>query len=124
MKKITALAFVLLLATTVSSFADTQAPSATDEGKSIYGRIDQDPASTTDAAATLIGKLSKGVYASWSSSINGYLLTTQHISGNRSFGSSHAATAIFRNDSVGVDCSAATGANINSSFFGAGWTAM
>ena len=124
MKKIFALTLVLLFATVVCSFADAEAPSNANEGKSIYGRIDQDPTGSTDANATLIGKLSKGVYASWSSSVTAYLLSTQHMSGNRSFGSSHDATAIFRNDTVPQDMSSYTGSNINSSAFGAGWTAM
>ena len=120
MKKICILAIVLLLATVVSSFADTEAPAAGNEGKSLYGKIASDPTGTTDAEATLIGKCSKGVYAGWNTTASGYVLVTMHQSGNRAFGSSHDATAIYRNDTLPT-----TAPNVaDVSYFGASWTAM
>jgi hypothetical protein len=123
MKKIFVLALVLFFVSTAVSLANTGAPVATDNGKSLYGGITAAPAATTGADVTLIGKLSKGVYASWSCDVLGYILTTQHQSGNRSFGSSHDATAIYRNDTTPVDASGAA-TPLTSGFFGAGWTAM
>ena len=120
MKKIFALALLLLLASVVSSFADTEAPASANAGMSIYARIDADPTSSTDAAAVLIGKCSKGVYAGWNSSASGYSMVTMHFDGNRSFGSSYDATAIYRND---LKISAAPG-KADKSYFADGWTAM
>jgi hypothetical protein len=120
MKKIFALALVLLLATAVSSFANSQAPVSTNEGKSLYGKVGSAPTATNDAAATLIGKCSKGVYAGWNVDANGYVLVMMHMSGNRAFGSSHDATAIYRNDTLPT---AAPGV-AEKSYFGASWTAM
>ncbi len=120
MKKIIVLALVLLFATATASLANTSAPNTADEGKSLYGGIGAAPTGSSDG--TLIGKLSKGVYASWNTNSLGYILTTQHISGNRSFGSSHDATAIFRHDTYPQDVSGA--GTVGESFFGAGWTAM
>ena len=122
MKKIFALALLLLIASVVSSFADTEAPASANAGMSIYARIDADPTSSTDAAAVLIGKCSKGVYAGWivTATGSGYTLTTQHQSGSKSFGSSHDSTAIYRNDTAPITPTAA-----DSSFFASGnWTAM
>ena len=123
MKKILVLAFVLIFASVAASFANTGAPTTADEGKSLFAGVAA--AATGSSDGTLVGKLSKGVYAGWSTDSNGYILTTQHMSGNRSFGSSHDATAIFRNDSSVMDPSSATGANLTQDYFGSGnWTAM
>lgn len=119
MKKIFSLAIVLLFATVVSSFAAVSAaPASADAGKSLYGAS----SGTATTGSTLIGKLSKGVYAGWivTAGGSGYTLTTQHQSGTKSFGSSHDSTAIYRNDTAPQTPTAAS-----STFFASGnWTAM
>lgn len=120
MKKIFALALVLLFATAITSFADTEAPASANQGKSIYGKIASDPTATDDAEATLIGKCSKGVYAGWNTTASAYTIITMHFDGNRSFGSSYDATAIYRNDTKPTDAPDAA----DKSYFADGWTAM
>ena len=120
MKNIIVLALVLLFASIVPSFADTEAPAVANAGMSLFARIDADPASTTDTSATLIGRLSKGVYAGWNSNASGYALITMHFDGNRSFGSSHDATAIYRNDTKPT----AAPDSADKGYFDSGWTAM
>jgi hypothetical protein len=122
MKKILVLALVLFFVSAATSFANTGAPATADAGKSLYAGVSAAPTASSGADVTLIGKLSKGVYAGWACNANGYILTTQHMSGNRSFGSSHDATAIYRNDTTPKDPSGAT--DIDSSYFAAGWTSM
>jgi len=122
MKRKISLALVLFFASVVSSFANAEAPATIDAGKSLYAGVSAEPTGSGDG--TLVGKMSKGVYMGWSCDANGYILTSQHVSGNRSFGSSHDATAIYRHDSVPQDPSGVSGANINSGYFSSGWTAM
>ena len=121
MKKIFVLALVLLLSSAALSFANTGAPTSGDAGKTLYGGVGAAPTGSSDG--TLIGKLSTGVYVGWASDTLGYILTTQHVDGNRSFGSAHNATAIFRNDAFPMDPSSAS--PIGAAYFGTGnWTAM
>lgn len=120
MKKIFVSTLVLLIASVALSFANTAAPAPGDAGKSLYAGVASAP--TASAGNTLIGKLSTGVYAGWNTTSLAYILTTQHVDGNRAFGSSHDATAIYRNDSYPQDPSGA--ASVSSGYFGASWTAM
>ena len=119
MKKIFSLAIVLLFATVVSSFAAVSAaPTTTDAGKSLYGAI----SGTATTGSTLIGKLSKGVYAGWfvTATGTGYTLTTRHQTVLSRSVLLHDSTAIYRNDTAPSTPTAA-----DSSFFASGnWTAM
>ena len=118
MKKIFVLAIVLMFATTVSSFAaPDKAPDAADAGLSLYGAITGTAAKTD----TLLGKMSNGVYPGWNTNTLGYAVTTQHISGSKSYGTAHDSTAIYRNDSAPQ-----TPSDPDNESFGAAdsWTAM
>jgi hypothetical protein len=64
--------------------------------------------------------MSNGVYAGWNTNALGYAVTTQHISGSKSYGTAHDSTAIFRNDSLQTTAPSAAA----DSSFGTSWTAM
>lgn len=120
MKKIFILTFILVLAATGISFANDTGFSAADEGKSIFGASDGGTITGSRNEDTLIGKMSNGVYAGWNTQVLQYVITTTHLQGNKSFGSSFEATSIFRVDTKETAAPTAT----TQAYFGAGWTAM
>ncbi len=119
MKKIFILTFILMLAATGISFADTGFATA-DEGKKVFGASDGGTITGSRDQDTLIGKLSNGVYAGWNTTTVQYVITTTHTQGNKSFGTSFEATEIYRTDTKETAFPDVT----TQGYFAAGWTAM
>jgi len=125
MNKIIALTFLLLLVVCGSSFAAALASGAVtpSEGLQIYGGTTGTAAATDD---NMIGKLSKGVMASFNfDAINGlgYAVLTKHSSGTQMFGTADDSTAIFR-QTVGDGALTATPSAAGNTAFATNWTEM
>lgn len=118
MKKIILVATVMLFACSSLSFAAaSKAPTAADDGQTVYG-VDTGTATAND---TLIAKLSTGVYLGWLTGVNGYTLYTQHKNGTRTYGTSYDSTALYRNDTIQT---AAPTSSLTATAFGSGWTEL
>lgn len=108
MKKIILLAAALCITMSASAFAAEVTPTAADAGK------------TVKAGAKVIGKLSASVMLGAAYDATGYAITTQHLKGTKTFGTSHDSTAIYSNDTLVADAPGQS----DSGAFGTGWTAM
>lgn len=109
MKKAFAL-IALLTFVSSTAFAVEIVPADNNAGKTV----------SCTADGKVIGKLSASVKLGANFDTTGYAITTQHMKGTKTFGTSHDSTAIYANESL---VTTAPGAS-DSSAFGSGWTAM
>lgn len=119
-KKVLLLSLLMALTFSGVSLAAVTSTDSTDavegsEGLTIYG-----DASSATASTTMIGKLSTGVRAGWTTGEQGYAIITLHKSGSQTYGSAHDSTSIYRASGLVDDAPTAS----DSSSFDTGWTAL
>jgi hypothetical protein len=118
MKKIIAITGLFLMATTSAFAAGSGNPlvGATAEAGYVL--------KATTPAASLIGKLSKGVTFSATYSNLGYAIETYHMSGTKAFGTAYDATAIYVNEVGAAATLAAPTSSVAAEAFPSPWAKM
>ena len=114
MKKIIVFVTVLFIASTNIAFAANLAANVANAGLTVKA---------TAPAAVDISKFSKGVFGGAEYSAAGYSIVTFHNLGNKAYGTSYDATALyFKPDMTSATFAAPTDSNAAVAF--AGWTKM